>query len=195
MMMFELEGDVPLERSKGKQTVAPVLVPVPVPAPASSSIIDYYSTQTPGQPARHVKSGAASLGALGSHLLAKPGRAGTSAAKADAKPELLASGQCSGVAKASAVKDPCRPTRASGPCVPAAEYTGGTSTNKKKEPKELIEEYLIKFRPKVGEKKSPDEPKTKGAVHFSISSGETPPVTPPLKMRRSRSAAAPLLRA
>ena len=178
MMMFELEGDVPLEPSRAKQTVAPVLVPVPVPAPASSSIIDYYSTQTPGHSARHVKSGGAKLGAFGSHLLAKPGRAGTSAAKADVKPATRDSGPGAGVTEAKADAKPT--TRDFGPGVGGAE---STSTKNKKEPKELIEEFLIKFRPKVVERKAQAEPEKKGAEHLSISSGETPPVTPPRKMQ------------
>ncbi len=62
---------------------------------------------------------------------------------------------------------------------------------KKKEPKEFIEDFLIRFRPKIITPKL-DEPQPQvpaapqkkiGAEHFTFSSGETPPVTPPRKLQ------------
>ena len=54
--------------------------------------------------------------------------------------------------------------------------------------KELIEEFLTWFRPKTNNPKPeeptlevPSAPQKPGAEHFMISSGETPPVTPPRK--------------
>ena len=64
-----------------------------------------------------------------------------------------------------------------------------TKPKKKQEPKELIEEFLTRFRPKATPKldelkpQAPAAPQKPGAEHFTTSSGETPPVTPPRKMQ------------